>query len=114
MIVGGGDGGVAREVAKHPQVERIVQVEIDPKVLEVSKKYLPSMGVGLDHPKVTLNIGLTLHLRIGKKEKKEKNNRINPDKSNNEDRLEFQSPSSRSIVDRVGIASSASGIRRRE
>lgn len=57
LIVGGGDGGVAREVAKHPQVERIVQVEIDPKVLEVSKKYLPSMGVGLDHPKVTLNIG---------------------------------------------------------
>ncbi|CAL7950203.1 unnamed protein product [Xylocopa violacea] len=57
LIVGGGDGGVAREVAKHPQVERIVQVEIDPKVLEVSKKYLPTMGVGLEHPKVTLNVG---------------------------------------------------------
>ncbi|CAD1475656.1 unnamed protein product, partial [Heterotrigona itama] len=57
LIVGGGDGGVAREVAKHPLVERIVQVEIDPKVLEVSRKYLPSMGVGLDNPKVTLNVG---------------------------------------------------------
>ncbi|CAK9819916.1 Spermidine synthase [Anthophora quadrimaculata] len=57
LIVGGGDGGVAREVAKHPQVEKIVQVEIDPKVLEVSKKYLPCMGVGLNHPKVTLNVG---------------------------------------------------------
>ncbi|XP_076765397.1 spermidine Synthase isoform X2 [Xylocopa sonorina] len=57
LIVGGGDGGVTREVAKHPQVERIVQVEIDPKVLEVSKKYLPTMGVGLEHPKVTLNVG---------------------------------------------------------
>ncbi|XP_076242387.1 spermidine Synthase [Calliopsis andreniformis] len=57
LIVGGGDGGVAREVAKHPQVERIVQVEIDPKVLEVSRKYLPLMSAGLDHPKVTLNVG---------------------------------------------------------
>ena len=56
LIVGGGDGGVAREVAKHPLVERIVQVEIDPKVLEVSRKYLPSMGVGLDNPKVILNV----------------------------------------------------------
>lgn len=26
LIVGGGDGGVAREVAKHPQVKHIVQV----------------------------------------------------------------------------------------
>ncbi|XP_029042598.1 spermidine synthase [Osmia bicornis bicornis] len=57
LIVGGGDGGVAREAAKHPQVERIVQVEIDEKVLEVSKSYLPTMGVGLMHPKVTLNVG---------------------------------------------------------
>ncbi|XP_035720087.1 spermidine synthase-like [Vespa mandarinia] len=57
LIVGGGDGGVAREVAKHPNVERIVQVEIDSTVLEVSKKYLPFMGVGLDNPKVTLNVG---------------------------------------------------------
>ncbi|XP_015437082.1 PREDICTED: uncharacterized protein LOC107192369, partial [Dufourea novaeangliae] len=57
LIVGGGDGGVAREVAKHPDVERIVQVEIDAKVLEVSRKYLPVMGAGLDHPKVTLNVG---------------------------------------------------------
>ncbi|XP_017890958.1 spermidine synthase isoform X1 [Ceratina calcarata] len=57
LIVGGGDGGVAREVAKHPQVEQITQVEIDPKVLEVSKTYLPHMGIGLQHPKVTLNVG---------------------------------------------------------
>ncbi|XP_043256420.1 spermidine synthase isoform X2 [Colletes gigas] len=57
LIVGGGDGGVAREVAKHPAVERIVQVEIDAKVLEISKKYLPLLSAGLDHPKVTLNIG---------------------------------------------------------
>ncbi|XP_078053188.1 spermidine Synthase [Augochlora pura] len=57
LIVGGGDGGVAREVAKHPQVEKIVQVEIDEMVLKVSKEYLPMMGAGLDHPKVTLFVG---------------------------------------------------------
>ncbi|XP_066588511.1 spermidine synthase [Prorops nasuta] len=57
LIVGGGDGGVAREVAKHPQVEKIAQVEIDSVVLEVSKQYLPYMGIGLQHPKVTVNVG---------------------------------------------------------
>ncbi|XP_012276735.1 spermidine synthase [Orussus abietinus] len=57
LIVGGGDGGVAREVAKHPDVEKVVQVEIDALVLEVSRKYLPFVSVGLDHPKVTLNVG---------------------------------------------------------
>lgn len=57
LIVGGGDGGVAREVAKHPDVESIVQVEIDSHVLEVSKKFLPFMGAGLTNPKLTVHVG---------------------------------------------------------
>ncbi|PNF32100.1 Spermidine synthase [Cryptotermes secundus] len=57
LIVGGGDGGVAREVAKHPDVESIVQVEIDSHVLDVSKKFLPFMGAGLTNPKLTLHVG---------------------------------------------------------
>lgn len=56
LIVGGGDGGVAREVAKHPAVESIHQVEIDEKVMKVSKTYLPFMGKGLTHPKLTVHI----------------------------------------------------------
>lgn len=56
LIVGGGDGGVAREVAKHPDVERIDQVEIDARVIEVSKKFLPSMAVGFSHPKLSLHV----------------------------------------------------------
>ena len=32
LVIGGGDGGVVREVAKHPQVETIVQCEIDDQV----------------------------------------------------------------------------------
>lgn len=57
LIVGGGDGGVAREVAKHPNVESIVLVEIDEQVLNVSKKYLPFVGRGLTHPKLRVHIG---------------------------------------------------------
>lgn len=56
LIVGGGDGGVAREVSKHPKVQEIVQVEIDKGVIEVSKKYLPFMAEGFASPKLTLNV----------------------------------------------------------
>ncbi|XP_011188203.1 spermidine synthase [Zeugodacus cucurbitae] len=57
LIVGGGDGGVAREVAKHPLVEEIHQVEIDERVVELSKKFLPNMACGFQSPKVKLTIG---------------------------------------------------------
>ena len=39
LIIGGGDGGVARETAKHAGVEHIVQVEIDSAVPRLSKTY---------------------------------------------------------------------------
>ncbi|XP_065558642.1 spermidine synthase-like [Artemia franciscana] len=57
LIVGGGDGGVAREVAKHPSVESIHQCEIDGRVIEVSKKYLPFMAKGFESPKFHLHVG---------------------------------------------------------
>lgn len=57
LIVGGGDGGVAREVAKHPAVEEIHQVEIDGRVVELSKQYLPHMASGFSSPKMNLTIG---------------------------------------------------------
>ncbi|XP_018575780.1 spermidine synthase [Anoplophora glabripennis] len=56
LIVGGGDGGVAREVDKHPLVKEIVQVEIDEKVVAASKKYIPFMSEGFNSPKLTLKI----------------------------------------------------------
>jgi spermidine synthase len=46
LIVGGGDGGMAREVLKHPDVERVVMVEIDAGVIEFSKRYLPGIAAG--------------------------------------------------------------------
>lgn len=41
-------------VVKHPLVEEIHQVEIDSRVIEVSKKYLPFMSCGFDSKKVHL------------------------------------------------------------
>ncbi|XP_053213591.1 uncharacterized protein LOC128396961 [Panonychus citri] len=57
LIVGGGDGGVIRECLKHHCVEEITLCEIDKRVVELSKKYLPFMSSSFDHPKVTVNIG---------------------------------------------------------
>ncbi|KAH8315124.1 spermidine synthase [Drosophila kikkawai] len=57
LIVGGGDGGVAREVVKHPLVEEVHQVEIDDRVVELSKKYLPAMACGFQSEKMRLTIG---------------------------------------------------------
>lgn len=52
LVVGGGDGGVIREIMKHPSVEKAVLVEIDGKVIEYSKKYLPNIAGELDNPRV--------------------------------------------------------------
>ena len=46
-----------REVCKHECVEEVTLVEIDEVVCKVSKKYLPSMAAGFQHPKVTVHIG---------------------------------------------------------
>ena len=52
LIVGGGDGGTAREALKHKGIEIVQQVEIDGEVIDVSKKYFPSLGLALEDPKV--------------------------------------------------------------
>ncbi|MBX6377882.1 MAG: polyamine aminopropyltransferase [Clostridia bacterium] len=49
-IVGGGDGGVLREVLKHPGVTADL-VEIDAKVVEVSRRFLPSIATRFDDPR---------------------------------------------------------------
>ncbi|AEJ39917.1 spermidine synthase [Sulfobacillus acidophilus TPY] len=54
LIIGGGDGGLAREVLKVPGVEEVVLVEIDPVVVEVARRFLPQHTVALDDPRLTL------------------------------------------------------------
>jgi Spermidine synthase len=41
LIIGGGDGGILREVLKHKSVKKAVLVDIDKDVVEVSKKFFP-------------------------------------------------------------------------
>ncbi|GLI64183.1 hypothetical protein VaNZ11_007375 [Volvox africanus] len=56
LVVGGGDGGVLRELARYPHVEEIHMAEIDKMVPEVSKRFFPEMAVGFSDPRVTLHI----------------------------------------------------------
>eukprot|EP01029_Cantina_marsupialis_P028813 TRINITY_DN778034_c0_g1_i1.p1 TRINITY_DN778034_c0_g1~~TRINITY_DN778034_c0_g1_i1.p1 ORF type:complete len:286 (+),score=93.61 TRINITY_DN778034_c0_g1_i1:24-881(+) len=46
LIIGGGDGGMLRRVLMHKTVERVVQVEIDSKVIEMCVKHLPNLSQG--------------------------------------------------------------------
>lgn len=57
LVIGGGDGGVLREVVKHQCVRHVTLVEIDETVISVSKKFLPHMAEGFASPKVEVVIG---------------------------------------------------------
>jgi len=54
LIIGGGDGGTAREAIKHPGVERIDMCEIDQRVVDLCIEYMPSLSSKLNDPKVRL------------------------------------------------------------
>ena len=55
LIIGGGDGGMLREVAKHKSVERITMVEIDGTVVDMCKEFLPNHSQGaFDDPRCEL------------------------------------------------------------
>ena len=55
LIIGGGDGGMLREVLRHPSVEKCTIVEIDRSVVELSKTYLPGHSNGaFDDPRASL------------------------------------------------------------
>ena len=54
LVIGGGDGGTVREVLKHKSVKRVVLCEIDGMVIDVCKKYLPTITCELENPKVEI------------------------------------------------------------
>lgn len=56
-VIGGGDGGTIREVLRHPSVEEAVLIEIDGRVVEASRQYLPSISGALADPRVRIVIG---------------------------------------------------------
>lgn len=59
LIIGGGDGGAAREAVRHPEVEHVTMVDIDGKVIELSKKYFPEISKAMleENPKLTVKVG---------------------------------------------------------
>jgi spermidine synthase len=54
VVIGGGDGGTVREVLKHKQVEKVYFIEIDEEVINVSKKFFPSVASGIDDRRVEI------------------------------------------------------------
>ena len=55
LVIGAGDGGVIRELARYSEIEHIDMVEIDPLVVEVCKKYLPQTACRLDDPRLSIH-----------------------------------------------------------
>ena len=58
LVIGGGDGGSSEELLKHPSVKRIVMAELDPVVIDVSKKWLRAIHKGaFDDPRLEVTVG---------------------------------------------------------
>lgn len=56
LVIGGGDGGSIREVVKHRQVEKVRMVEIDGRVIEAAKEFLPELSCGYADPRVEIMV----------------------------------------------------------
>ncbi|MBX3023151.1 MAG: polyamine aminopropyltransferase [Bdellovibrionales bacterium] len=56
LIIGGGDGGTAREVLRHESVERCVMVEIDAMVVDACRKFIPQTAGQLGDARMDLRI----------------------------------------------------------
>ncbi|WP_188912618.1 spermidine synthase [Aureimonas endophytica] len=58
LIIGGGEGASAREALRHPSVERVVMVDLDPEVVALCRRHLPTWHQGaFDDPRFELVIG---------------------------------------------------------
>ena len=56
LIIGGGDGGTAREVLRHPSVQSCTMVEIDPVVIEASREWIQQTSCEFNNPKLKIEI----------------------------------------------------------
>jgi spermidine synthase len=57
LVIGGGDGGSAEEILKHPSIKSVTLAEIDLAVVDISRKYLQAVHRGaLDDPRLDLRI----------------------------------------------------------
>ncbi len=53
-IIGGGDCGTLREVLKHEQVEKVVQIDIDERVTRLAEQYFPELCESNNDPRAEL------------------------------------------------------------
>jgi spermidine synthase len=56
IVIGGGDGGVVREILKHKTVRKVYFVEIDEEVIHVSKRFFPTVSSDIDNARVEIRI----------------------------------------------------------
>ena len=56
LVIGGGDGGILRELGKHPGLEVMDICEIDEEVIKVAREFLPEISCGYDDPRVKIHI----------------------------------------------------------
>ena len=54
LVIGGGDGGVARELTHYDEIEEIDVVETDHVFIVFCRDYFPDNACGLDDPRVTV------------------------------------------------------------
>jgi len=55
LVIGAGDGGVARELGKYPGIERVDIVEIDEEVVKTCRRFLPGTACGFDDARMHLH-----------------------------------------------------------
>ena len=56
LVIGGGDGGILRELARYPDVEQIDICELDEEVIKICKEHLPKLAVGFKDPRVKVHL----------------------------------------------------------
>ncbi len=54
LVIGGGDGGVARELSHYEEIEHIDVVEPDEMFVNVCREFFPDNSKGLDDPRVSV------------------------------------------------------------
>ena len=54
LVIGGGDGGVARELSRYPEIEEIDVVEEDQLFIDVCKEWFPDNACGLEDSRVKI------------------------------------------------------------
>ncbi|CAN0854852.1 Spermidine synthase [Linum grandiflorum] len=57
LLIGGGDGGILREISRHSSVETIDICEMDQLIIDVYRRFFPEIAIGYSDPRVNVHIG---------------------------------------------------------